>query len=266
MKSRFRNLDTNWKIFVITHRNIIEEYFNKDHYFNPENFPIFNVSSTKLGIDKKYTLINQSKLPTFFSLGKHWAESEAIWNIWRAGLHKNLQFIGFTQYDKEIVTKKRISLFVPRQGITIPINNFTQDNERGHISLQRHLVIRDIKQRILADDSKPNTLTGKGKTAYERIISDYNDYFKESITKIDLLKKSFITLCSSFVIDIKTFESMMQFFDYVIRNSGLDKLDPERKFRLQGGLSERYFGVYLMMQNIPYLNLSTPHHNLKFIS
>ena len=148
--------------------------------------------------------------------------------------------------------------------------NFTQDSILAlmqeiynELVEQRSTAIR-IQNKMISMMKEPEdmTLIGPIIEKQQKIINDYNNYFKKNVSYLSLFSKFFITLCSSFVVDTATFDKMMRFFDFIIRDSDLDSLDPKRLYRLQGGLSERYFGVFLSLEKIKNLNLTTGHSKL----
>jgi hypothetical protein len=176
-----------------------------------------------------------------------------------------LDFIGFIHYDKELKLLKA-PLWQSRTNITERINSYIKDRTKAHISFETHIPKNDYNQRILADVTMPNTLVGDGLNCYDYILSDYNNYFETVYTIDDFMRKPHINLCSCFLIDIKTFEKMMGFFDWIIQSRKLEVFDTNHQYRLQGGLAERYFGFFLMFEYEEMNDLSIFHRynkNLK---
>lgn len=250
-----------WKIFIITHSEIIDEMYIHDKRFNNENYCFLNVGAKeKLINEEKYSCIKQYELPGALKLGKWWAESEGIYNVWRSGIYKNLDYIGFIHYDKELRLIKKNFLPWNNTNITNRINNYLIDRPIAHISFENHNIKNDYKQHILADERFPNTLTGEGKNCYDYILDDYNAFFHTNYTIEEFLQKQYINLCSCFLIDYEHFDEMMRFWDWVVKSKKLEIFDTEHKYRLQGGLAERYFGVYLTYAYDDSLDLSLIHH------
>lgn len=250
-----------WKIYIVAHNKIIDEMYMNDNGFNNDNYVFLNVGSRELlGNSEKYRCINQYDLENSVKLGKWWAESEGIYNIWRSGAYKDLDYIGFIHYDKELRLIKKRVLKYNNTNITQRINKYLVNRDHGHISFETHKIREDYNQKILADIKKPNILVGEGRNCYDYILDDYNRYFKTQYDIQDLLGKKEINLCSCFLIDIENFEKMMKFWDWIVSSKNLDVFDTEHKYRLQGGLAERYFGVYLMFAYKKNLDLSLIHH------
>lgn len=257
--------DLNWKIYIVGHERIYDAQMKGDRKFNNENYCFLNVGmSDRLENADKYRCINQRDLPGFISLGKWWAESEGIYNLWRSGIYKGLQYIGFLHYDIEfrLVCKNRMreSFYLGTDSnITSRINRYIKGKERGHISFQTYSTKADYEQDISADEDHPNELVHGGRNCYEYILEDYNHYFKTSYTLDDIFKQQKINLCSCFLIDVSAFEKMMGFFDWIVQSHKLDIFDTEHRYRLQGGLAERYFGIFMLFEYEEMLDLSLIH-------
>lgn len=254
-------MNKKWKIYIVAHSEIIDWMFKGDKYFSKENYCVLNVGSKeKLIHEERYDCLRQYDLLNSVKLGKWWAESEGIYNIWRSGIYKELDYIGFIHYDKELRLTKNYILPWKNTNITERINKYLDGKEEAHISLETHDVETDYGQHILADVNQPNTLTGDGVNCYDYILNDYNNYFHTDYTIEDYLQKKYINLCSCFLIDCKHFDEMMKFWDWIVQSKKLDVFDTEHKYRLQGGLAERYFGVYLIYAYKEFLDLSLIHH------
>lgn len=251
-----QNTEKKWKIYIVSHNTIYNYMYEKDKLFNKENYVIFDVSSNKMEVSDKSSIVHQIELPNYQNLGKWWAESEAIYNIYHnKKLYKNLDYIGFLHYDKELKI-----IETHKTDITKRINNYIMNKTKGHICFELHNTINDYNQSILADDNQPNTLVGTGINCYDYILKDYNDYFKTNYLIQDFFDKKHINLCSCFLIDVKTFEKMMGFMEYIVESKKLEVFDTEHKYRLQGGLMERYFGMFLTFEYDNFLNLNLYHH------
>ncbi|OGU60048.1 MAG: hypothetical protein A2X64_07585 [Ignavibacteria bacterium GWF2_33_9] len=251
-----KNTDKKWKIYIVSH-NIVHDYmYENDKHFNKKNYIIFDVSSDKLQVSDKYSIIHQTELKNFQNLGKWWAESEAIYNVYHnKELYKDLDYIGFLHYDKELKV-----IETHKTDITKRMNSYIKNKDTCHVCLELHKTVDDYKQNILADISQPNTLVGNGVNCYDYILEDYNNFFKTDYSIQDFFDKKYINLCSCFLIDVKTFEKMMEFMEYIVKSKKLDIFDTEHNYRLQGGLMERYFGMFLTFEYDKFLNLNLYHH------
>lgn len=248
-----------WKVYIVAHNKIFDEMMSGDKRFNNDNYCFLNVGPLgQLKNSDKYCCVDQKKLPGYVALGKEWAESEGIYNIWRSGAYKELDFIGFVHYDKEFRLTKKY-MIGRRTNITQRINRYLKYKNRAHISLETHNMQEDYGQKIMADVTRPNELTGDGVNCYQYILEDYNNFFNTNYTIENILEKKCINLCSCFLIDVQTFDRMLKFFDWIVQSHKLEVFDTEHKHRFQGGIAERYFGVFLLLEYDKMLDLSLVH-------
>lgn len=235
--------------------------FENDPLFNNDNYCILNVGpNSHLENEEGYCVLDQKELPDFIKLGPWWAESEEIYNIWKSGVYKDLDYVGFSQYDKELRLIRKNIFGKQATNITERINHYIQNKTRAHISMENHNTREMYLMKVLADPTKPEQLVGDGLNCFDDMLNDYNTFFGTQYTIKYFLKRPRINLCSCFLIDVKTFEKMMEFFDWVVQSHKLEVFDPEHLCRHQGILAERYFGVFLMFEYDKSLDLSTIHH------
>lgn len=248
-----------WKIYIVGHKKIYPQLVQKDRGFNNENYCFLNVGQAeKLENSEPYECIQQKNLDHFMPIGKYWAESEGIYNIWRSGIWKELEYVGFLHYDIEFRVDKRF-FWGKKSNITERIEKYIADKNKSHISFATYTPKQDYAQNIMADITRPNELTGDGKNCYEVILEDYNHYFKTSYGLEDFLKRKKLNLCSCFLIDTATFDKMMKFFDWIVQTRKLEVFDTEHQYRFQGGMAERYFGVFLLFEYPKTLDLMLVH-------
>jgi hypothetical protein len=253
----------NWQIFIVTHEQIISEFMDCDQSLNPQKFTVVNVRPGPIHVDPRFKVLNITDLPSYAPLGPNWAESEALLNVYLAGIHKEYNYIGFLQYDKELKPLSRLGrLTWKSRGFTESVSNQVKKGGRLHVSFETHSIRRDYRQAIMADFERPLELQGDGRNCYLKILEDYNKFSGTSYSLKDLKKTRRINLVSCFFTDANTFEKMMEFFHWVVQHQNLDLLDPDRRFRLQGGLAERYFGVFLAFSGLKLIDMSVPHHRI----
>lgn len=241
-----------WIIFIVTHGPIIDDYYKNDPLFNNENYVFFNVSDTILKHDK-FKVINKSEIPRYKSMGKWWAESEVIYNIYRLGLYEDYDYIGFMHYDFEFKCLTLSNTY----NITELINKHILNNKE-YISFFSHDMNNIFKQYLLLDETVPNTLFGTPgcckKNCLEKIILDYNLIFNTKLELKDIIAKR-ANLCCSFIIKKQIFEKLATLL-YIVMNSGyLDKFDILHKYRLHGQVTERYVSVFSTQYKIEELTL-----------
>ena len=242
------------RIFIVYHDKIFHENYTKDTLFDLNLYTFLKVGDNEKHDDSFHVHIKQ--LETYIPLGKHYAEAEAIYNIYKnPEMYENLDFIGFSQYDKPHQFRNKDGFNVTEE----ILNNLAPNT---HISLESYLFEVDLAQQIMMDEAYPNQLTGYGRNAYVGILTEYNQFFKTHYSFDDLMGKE-INLCSSYILPVANWLNVMKFISEVIESKRLDKFDTERKYRLQGGLLERYFGVAIMLEGLKSINLTIEHISQK---
>lgn len=248
-----------WKVYIVGHSEIHEETVNCDRRFNNENYNYLNVGCGDTLINsEKYVVINQRELDNCELIGKYWAESEGIYNIWRSRSFEDLDYIGFIHYDVKLEIDKKYFIG-KKNNITERINKYIKNRERGHISFATYSTRDDFAMRVMMDPQFPNECVGEGRNCYYSILEDYNSFFNTRYTINDFLSRPQINLCSCFLIDVETFDKMMHFFDWLVKSHKLDIYDTEHKYRFQGGMAERYFGLFMLFEYDKMKNLNLVH-------
>lgn len=256
-----------WRIYVVAHQRVIPEFHWIDPDFRSADWSVINVRTAPLIEDGGLSVVRQSELPAFKPLGPQWAETEAIYSLYRSGAYRQSEFVGFLHYDHELRRSAGgpRSLFRggPVTAITRQIDEFLEPRSRAHISFATFQFRRDYDQRILADVTQPEVRVGNGFNCYDYILADYCRYFGVTRTRADLEGKQVINLCSSFLLDVRTFEEMMGWMSWVIESGKLEVFDRLGRNRMQGGLAERYYGVFLAFHGGDFLDLTLHHHDMK---
>ena len=250
-----------WKIFVVCHKEIHDEIMKCDKGFNKDNYVFLNVGSLeKLENSDGYNVVKQEELNNSVSIGKYWAESEGLYNIWRSGIYKKLDYIGCIHYDIQLMLdKEKVFTIGNKTNITKRVSKYIRHRKRGHISFATFYPKVDFGMKVMMDPQYPNTCVGNGRNCYYSIIEDYNQYFGTNHTIEEFIKRKKFNLCSCFLIDTHGFDRMMGFFDWIYNSHKLDEYDTEHKYRFQGGMAERYFGVFMLFEYKHMKNLSLIH-------
>ena len=224
-----------YSIFVITHKNIFDFVYTGERLCN---FKFMNVSDSQLQLElyDKYNVVD-IKQTNFINLGKHYTESEVIYNVYKNNLYESLPYIGFIHYDvgtKQIQTNVSLTAYLDKYLDSI-----------DHINLQPFDFNWDYYQRILADANFPETLVGDGKNCYDFILEKYNEFYNTKKTINDL--SGIINLCSCFILKVEYFKLMMSWISWIIETKCLDVFDTLHRYRIQGGLLERFYAVWLKL-------------------
>lgn len=248
-----------WKIYIVAHNKIHDLTVDCDPHFNNDNYCYLNVGGQDQLINgEKYSVINQRDLENATIIGKYWAESEGLYNLWRSGIYKELDYIGCIHYDFQLKLETK-NPFITKTNITDRINKYIEDKDRGHISFSTFTTKFDFGQQIMLDPEYPNQSTGPGRNCYYTILEDYNNYFGTSYTIEDFLNRKKINLCSCFLIDTVGFDKMMGFFEYLYNSHKLDAYDTVHAYRFQGVMAERYFGLFMLFEYENMKDLSLIH-------
>jgi len=248
-----------WKVFIVTHKDIFEEHYVNDKNFNNENWGFINVSNRKLenkDLYDKYDIIDMVEMPNFKALGPWWAETEAIYNIYLNKVYQNYDFIGFIHYDYELKDE------FGNTNITEMIDRTLKENDLIYFST----FAWDYFQFVMADIRYPNQVVGNGLNCYDYILNDYNNFFGKSENPNSWMTADRNNMCSAFMCSKNDFELLMSFFAPIIESNKLNVFDTFHQNRFQGGLSERYFSVFLNKLNkhpkiIELFHAGKPVHN-----
>lgn len=238
-----------YKIFVVFHKYLHEEfYLGKEEYYSfvkvgeHELNPIQNPKIHS-------RIIHCNKMSGFIPMGKHWAESEFFFSLYRTikkepSTIDGLKWLGFTQYDhttesngKDLVEHLNSYLSVERD----------EKDMIGFVPISMNYEI--YSNRIAMDYSNPQKLQGEP-SCYFPMIADYNKFYNTSKTYSNFISSKNIQLCSSFFMRTEKFMEMMEFCSWMINHRDLNLYDPQRKHRLCGGYMERYFGLWCILSDM----------------
>ncbi len=207
-----------------------------------------NVSSNPIPVGGRYKTLRLTEFRNFIPLGKWYTESEVMYNLYHnQDLYDDVDYIGFIQYDMD------------SSGIDVQtIQELLQQEDRDLILFQPFTFRQDYSQKVLMDPERPNTLQGEGLNCYETIFADYNTYYKKNYQTQDF-NEQVIGLCSAFLIRTGLFNEMMEFAVSIVESRKLDRFDTNHRYRIQGGLLERYYAAWLLLKKVHFSTISLPH-------
>jgi hypothetical protein len=241
----------NWKIFIVIHGPIENDYYLNDPKFSYDNFTLFNVSDNLIKHDK-FEIINKSEIKDYIQLGKWYAEAEAIYNIFKNNLYQDYDYIGFIHWDYELRSEDSLINYNVVSAIEEVISQ-----DYSFISFSTFDFSYAYNQHIMMDTAYPNQCYGEGKNCFETIVEEYNDYFKKSVN-VDYLITRKINLCSAFMCKKSVFQDLMGFYCCIIEEGNLNKFDTNHEYRFQGVMMERYIGCYSHQFN--FADIPLFHH------
>ena len=268
-----------WKIYIFCHNVIWDEMYDNDPNFNRENYTLIKLGHHELSYNasKDYDVNSEFDFPVHLDAANY-AEITGIYCVYKNRLYEGLDYIGFSHYDKEhrligsggnVKINELEAARIKYEGkqkkcngptnITSMIQKIVNSTTPVHVSLESHEFNKIYDQRVLMDDSQPDTFVGDGLNCIDRILEDYNDFFKSHYTIEDVAKDGFLNLCDCFVTPVAVFEKLMSFISPIIESRQLDIFDSKRLHRLQGGLLERYVAVFFALEKINKVDLSIIH-------
>jgi hypothetical protein len=242
---------SNWKIFIVTHGPVVDDYYANDPEFSPANFVLFNVSNTRMTHDK-FQVMNKSEILGYVELGKWYAEAEVIYNVFKCGLYAGLDYIGFVHWDYEL------RCFDPTIGYHVSkAIRSAIDKDASFISFSTFDFMYAYNLNVMLDINYPNQCYGDGKNCFDAILEEYNEYYGKNIL-LDDIKDKQINLCSAFLLKRSVFEDLMGFYMHVIDMGYLNQFDTQHEYRFQGGILERYIGIYSSQYDV--VSIPLDHH------
>lgn len=272
-----------WKVFIFCHNVIWDEMYEGDPGFSPKNYTFLKLGNHYLhrNISKDYKVIAESDFPISWP-SPFYAEITGMYCVYKNNLHRGLDYVGFSHYDKEHrligsggkpnikeLEALRIQSDMKQQKLDRPTNITALINEKlafhcpVHVSLESHDFKKIYSQRVLMDESQPDAFVGDGINCIDRILDEYNSFFRTSYTLTDVAKDGFLNMCDCFITPVPLFEKLMSFLVPIIETRKLDFYDSTRSHRLQGGLLERYVAVFFALEEIEKIDLSIVHHYSK---
>lgn len=233
------------------HKDLSRENYTCDPHFSFEKYTFIeanpNIEST---IDTDFfgkNPIKEYELPLYderLQKAVYMAPS-IIYHAYKNNLHKDLDYIGFLEYD--------IPLKHPDySSVTERIENIINGNQS--------LIVPYRYQHALKNLHKQKDIKINGKNAIDQIFDDYNQYFDTSFNRKDFMQ-AIITSQQSFLADTKTFEKIMGFISHVIENKLAER---PNSWHRPSTLMDRYFGISLLLENsAKTVPLPLEHQNMK---
>ena len=237
--------ELSFRIFVIHHRKLNDAYYQASML---DHFTFVNVNTADVPVDARYKTLKLTEFPTFTPLGKWYTESEVMYNLYQnQDLYADVDYVGFIQYDMDA------------SGIDeSTIRQLIETEQSDVILFQPYTFREDYNQRVLMDPEQPNLRAGVGRNCYDAIFADYNAHYSEQHRTQDYTDHT-IGLCSAFLMRTALFNRMMAFINSIIESKKLESFDTSHRYRIQGGLLERYYAVWMLLQKMKFSVLSLPH-------
>lgn len=272
-----------WTIFILCHNVIWDDMYRNDPDFSADHYTFLKLGRHELlhSPGEGYRILGEFDYPVHFD-APHYAELTGLYCVYKNRLHEGLDYIGFSHYDKEhrligsggapniaSLEAVRNTAEVKRRrtsgptDITARIDRLVASPTPVHVSLETHDFGKIYGQRILMDDRQPDAFVGEGINCIDRILDDYNAFFRTRYTLQDVARDGFLNMCDCFITPVPVFEKLMSFLTPIIEEQRLDVYDTRRMHRLQGGLLERYVAVFFALEQIEKIDLSLVHQYWK---
>lgn len=223
----------NAKIFIVTHGPLFEEFYAVDSTFDPDLFAILVVANGKAVKSNliDHIIYTDRFLNPFFH-DKEWAESEAIYNVYKSMIYLAFDYVGFIHYD-----------YCLYDGFCRDFKTAV-DLKQKFISFSSFDFLSDFSQNIILDFCNPNVLQARnGNNCYKYLLSIYNDVYSVNKPLWSLCEQR-INLCSAYACTVDIFQDIMKLIDFVVQNKTFDGFDSQKMYRLPGGMCERLVGVF----------------------
>ena len=243
----------NWHIFVIFHKNLIDDHYLVDPSFTHENYTFIKCNEQfKADYNQGfgYNILQENSFEYYdktLQQRKYHAPS-AIYHVYKNKLYENYDYVGFLEYD--------ILLKSDSDSIPDAITNYISEVVEHNAKLVMSFSIRHSFKNL----SDQHKIKINGVNAMSQIVSDYNDFFGTSYLVDRLLvSNELVSSQQSFLLDKATFENVMGFIAFVIENKLAEKPD---SWQRPSTLLERYFGMSLLFEE-KQIPLPLIHSNMQ---
>ena len=202
-----------WKINVIFHKYLINEYYTCDPSYRHEYYDFVKCNhkhAAKYDKDFGYNIWEEKNLKfynSYYQQNTYMAPS-LIYHFFKNRLHQQYKFVGFIEYDIALMQKKPDGKM--KNGFTKMIDDIVQNNNEMIIPLRcQHTFKTYTSQNFIL--RKQNVM--------KTIVDDYNKFFKTSHVFSEIvLKNPLLTGQQSFILDNKTFDRVGRFLEYIFEN------------------------------------------------
>lgn len=218
------------KFFVVYHKSIHEEVYDEHSLRNIKFFGVNeNIEKTPITISKD--IIQEKDLPIYDPRFQErgYSETSAAWHIYKNELYKDLDYIGFGQYDQ-----------------VIKGDVFDEFNKR--LSTNKNPCIFYFNKKDLATDPEFN------KIPYDYIVDHYNKFFGTSFSMNKLKEnnktKDSLILFATFIIHKDLFEKLMSWIEVLVEDIyPWANLPPWPTHHPHlGGVLERTYGLFFALE------------------
>lgn len=240
---------TTWKIFVTFFRNLYDDHYTVDHSYNPENFTFVKVNDRyplELSDNRlTYDIHLEHDFPVFRPelQEKGYCENSVIYHLYKNGVHKLYDYVGFIEYDHVLTSD-----------FTRSIQKKLDETPQERIFTFEKFTFRQLwDQAIILNPHRPEKVTGKPDSKWNCInviLRDYNDFFKSDYGLERLIARDCFPICHCLLMPSGIFEKIMPFHTHIMDSGKVERYH-RHNWRSPGGLMERYLAVALALEDAP---------------
>ena len=238
-----------WKIYVTFFKSLYDKHYLADRTWKPSNFGFVKVNDRfpmQLSENRlEYEILIEHDFPIFRPdfQEKGYCENSVIWHLYKNGIHKKFDYIGFIEYDH-----------VLSENFTETIQRILDDTAGEMIFAFQPFTYRQLyDQGIIMNPNRREKVDGDPDSPWNAVrvtLKDYNDFHKTSYTLEDLANKNCFPICHSFLIPSAMFERIMPFHISMMESGKVEGYH-RHNWRSPAGLMERYLALSLALEKAP---------------
>ncbi len=242
----------NWKTYVMFHKVLKEENYTCDPSFNFDNYEFIRANNLSLEYNPGFftNITNEFDFEFYdprLQKANYFAPT-VIYHAYKNNLHKDLDYIGFIEYDIPLVLPDCFE----GNSLTDYTKSILKQNQRVIVAYRYAHSFEHLYNRS-------NLILG-GKNAVEQIFEDYNNFWGTKHEPQDFLEQNLVTQ-QSFIADRETFDKIMQFISYFIEQRLAER---PNSWSLPATILERCFGIAILLEKeATFIPLNLKHDNME---
>lgn len=238
-----------WKIFVTFFQGLYDEHCLGDQTWNPRNFTYVKVNDRfapeLAGNRLPYDIFVERDFPVFRPdfQEKGYCESSVLWHLYRNGVHRQYDYIGFIEYDHVLTP-----------GFTETMQKRLDAAEGEIVFSFQYFTFRQLwDQAIIMNPRRREKVDGRPDSPWncvKLILADYNRFYGTDHRLDRLIAKNCFPICHALIMPSAMFERIMP-FQASIMESGKVEGFHRHIWRAPAVLMERYLSVSLALEEAP---------------